>query len=198
MRKFVIDGPPGSGKTTLLFGQSDSEEKLPCPPKNLSMLGFNCLKESAAEAYFELTANNIEPMSNQEYWFQRIVEMEKEKYLSCKPGNELYFFDRSFHHWVHFRQTIGIKLPDWYDEFNAQARYDDPVFLFSPILSFDLTKTNGDHRAHVFTKAERLESYRRTLDIYQDLGYRVVEVPVFSDDILENAERRIELILDNI
>jgi len=198
MKKIVIDGPPGSGKTTLLFGQSDSEKKLPHPPKNLSALGFNCLKESAAQAFFELSEKNIEPMSNNEYWFQRIVEMEKEKYLSPKLEDAIYFFDRSFHHWIHFRQTLGIKLPDWYDEFNAKVRYDNPIFLFSPILSCDLTKSSGDKGAHVFTTAERLESYQRTMSIYNDLNYQVIEVPMFSEDIFENTERRIEMILNHL
>lgn len=198
MKKFVIDGPPGSGKTTLLFGQSDSEKKLPVPPQNLSALGFRCLKESAARAYFELKTKNIDPISSQNDWFRRIVEMEKENYLLSEMEDSVYFFDRSFHHWIHFRQTLGIKLPDWYDEFNAQIRYSDPIFLFRPVLSCDLTKASGDQGAHIFTEAERLESYRRTMAIYRDLGYRIVEVLMFSEDIFENTEKRIALILENI
>jgi predicted ATPase len=137
-------------------------------------------------------------MSNQKYWFQWIVEMERQKYLSANLKDAIYFFDRSFHHWIHFRQTLKIKLPDWYDEFNAGVRYNDPIFLFRPILSCDLTKASGDKGAHVFTEAERIESYQRTMEIYQNLNYKVIEVPIFSEDLFENTQKRIDFILENI
>lgn len=194
--KYVIDGPPGSGKTTLLFGKMGKMNEETVSP-SLSSLEYICVGESAAKAFFELEEKKLKPAKNRELWLARIVEMDKDNYLGAN-GNGVYFFDRCFHYWTYSREQQGLKLPDWYDSFNAQVRYSNPIFLCNPLRSVDLTIPSG-HRTRSHTLEERQQWYQSTISIYERLGYNVVELPVFSEDNQEdNNRQRINMILNHL
>ncbi len=194
--KYIIDGPPGSGKTTLLFGKSGNNSKQAIFP-SLSSLGCICVEESAARAHFELEEAGLQPGKNREAWLARIVEMERDNYLNASE-KDIQFFDRSFHYWTYSRDNQGLKMPEWYDEFNARVRYSNPVFLCHPFRSIDLTIPKG-HRTRSHTIEERQEWYQSIKSIYKRNGYDVVELPVFSEgDQEENNKQRIKVILDYI
>ncbi len=194
-KKYVLDGPPGAGKTTLMHGKVNDDEQLIYP--NLESLGFECVSESARAVAMEMLGQGIPPEKNMNQFLERIIKMGKQNYLDSNQ-DKTYFFDRCFHHWIHFRQTANVDLPEWYDKFNSEIRFSEPIFIFAPVESFDLT-TPTTHRARRFTLDQRRASYSRTKQIYLDLNYRIVEVPIYTEtDIRENNKRRIDLILNYI
>ena len=198
--RYVIDGPPGAGKTTLLFGKSDNHEN----PKriikpNLSGLSFKCVREPATFIYQELKKEKINPIDNFELFIEKVVEQERERYLKSNKQNEIYFFDRSFHNWTYFRDNSNTKLPEWYDSFNGQVRYSNPIFLLSPILNLDLISPKGEEIITQLTINERINSYNIIKDIYSKLGYDIVEIPMYNNgNIKENNKKRIECIMKEI
>jgi predicted ATPase len=198
-KKYVLDGPPGSGKTTLLFGKSDETEQEVHP--NLKSLGFECITESARAVAMIMIEQGIPPENNMNLLLERIVEMGKQNYLDAHQNsnlNKTYFFDRCFHHWIHFRETAKVTLPEYYDSFNSRIRFSEPIFILAPIESFDLT-TPLTHRTRRFTLDQRKESYVRTKQIYLDLDYKVVDVPVFTEqNIVENNKKRMDFVLNYI
>jgi len=196
IKRFILDGCPGAGKTTLIFGKSDIETSNVHYP-SLTDLGFVGMPESAAKAFFELQKEGIDAGKEFDKFLERIVILEKDKYTNAIEG-ETYFYDRSFHHWIHFRKSAGVNLPKWYDEFNAQIRYSEPVFLLQPVLSFDMTKPGIGGKTRIFTIEDRLEAYKRSKNIYEDLGYKIIEIPVFFEEPETNNITRREIILKHI
>ena len=198
--RYVVDGPKGAGKTTLLFGESDDNES---PKKtikpNLSGLSFKCIREPAVSIYKELKQEGIHPIDNFELFVGKVVEKERERYLKANKQNEIYFFDGSFHNWTYFKDNYNTKLPEWYDSFNGQVRYSNPIFLLSPILSLDLISPKGEEFITPITIKERINSYNIIKNSYSKLGYDIIEIPVYNDgNIKENNKKRIEHIMKEI
>ncbi len=193
--RYVLEGAPGSGKSTLLFGSSDGDPEFPSMHTMVG-LGHNCLHESVAEAHASLSRKGIDFSLNKELWLREIVEIEKVKFHRAKDG--LNFYDRCFHHWKIFSSASGIPLPDWYDEFNGQVRYDDPIFIVAPVESMDLSAPII-HESRRFTWQQRLEMHTATMKAYNQFGYSTVEVPMFVEgDIEDNNRKRIKYILECI
>jgi predicted ATPase len=194
-QRYILDGPPGSGKSTVLFGLSDGDTDK-SSLETMASKGYNCLHESVAQAHKILSDKGLKFDENQEFWLETIVNIDKEKFSSAEDG--VNFYDRCFHHWKLFSQSSGIKLPEWYEEVNQSIRYDDPVFLVAPVKSIDLSDPSI-HISRRFTWEQRLAMYEETKALYQDLNYRVIDVPMFLEgDINSNNQQRIELILNSI
>lgn len=193
--RYVLDGAPGSGKSTVLFGIADGDAEFPSMHSMVG-LGYNCLYESVAEAHAALSRNGIDFSLNKEKWLRTIVEIDKAKFHQAEDG--VNFYDRCFHHWKIFSVVSGIPLPDWYDEINAQVRYDAPIFIVAPVESMDLADP-AIHESRRFTWQQRLEMHEATVSAYSQLGYTVVEVPMFVEgDIEDNNRKRIKHILEHI
>lgn len=194
-KRFVLDGPPGSGKSTVLFGISDGATDNGFA-HTMKILGYNCIHESVAEANEIMQQKGIDFTKETDAWLQTIVEIDKDKYFSVKNG--INFFDRCFHHWKLLSKVSGIKLPEWYDDLNARLKYDDPIFLIAPVESMDLTDPSIP-ASRRFSWDERLSIYEDTKKMYVDLGYKVIDVPVFIDgDVERNNQERIRHILKYI
>lgn len=194
VKRFVLDGPPGSGKSTVLFGLSDGETGGHFT-HTMQSLGYGCIHESVAQAHQILANKGIDFAREKETWLRTIVEIDRDKYFAVQGG--VSFFDRCFHHWQLLSEVAGIRLPDWYDELNRMIRYDDPIFVCAPVQSMDLTDPRI-MESRRFTWSQRLDIYDRTKSLYRELGYQVVEVPVFREgDIEGNNKQRIEHILQH-
>lgn len=195
IKRFVLDGPPGSGKSTLLFGCSDDESP-DTPLPTVHGLGYACVHESVAQAHESLSRQGLDFAKEKELWLQTIVEIDRDKFAAAPDG--IVFYDRSFHHWKLLSRASGIRLPDWYDPLNETLRYDDPIFLIAPVKSMDLTSPDI-HESRRFTWDQRCAMYADTKALYTDLGYTVVDVPVFVEgDVERNNQLRIDLILEYI
>ncbi|WP_319467789.1 ATP-binding protein [uncultured Pseudodesulfovibrio sp.] len=194
-RRFVLDGPPGSGKTTLLFGISDDSTGT-ASMQTLSNRGFNCIHESVARAHAILSRKGIDFNQEKELWLRAIIEIDRDKYLTAT--DDINFYDRCFHHWALLSRYSGIPLPSWYDDFNAEIRYDSPIFLLAPVKSMDLT-TPDVHESRRFTWEQRQDIQESTRKLYRDLGYDVVAIPMYCEgDREQNNRKRIDRILEYI
>lgn len=194
-KRYVLDGPPGSGKSTLLFGGSDGVKQGKAP-YTLEGLGYACIHESVAEAHEIMARKQVEFTRQKELWLQTVVELDRDKYSAVHDG--VTFFDRCFHHWQLLSDMSGIGLPAWFSETNASIRYDNPIFLIAPVASFDLT-ASGIHESRRFSWQQRLDMYGQARGLYQSLGYKVVEIPVFYEgDIDHNNRARIARILEHV
>jgi len=194
-RRYVLDGAPGSGKTTLLFGASDGaahEQSL----HTMVRLGYRCVHESVAQAHAILEDLGSCYVDDPALWLRTIAELDRDKF--DRAGDGVTFYDRSFHHWRLLSWWQEIPLPEWYDREEARIRYESPVFLVAPIASVDLSGV--DYRvSRRFTWEQRMSMHGELGRLYEGLGYRVVEVPVFHEGDLEfNNLRRIDHILAHV
>lgn len=194
-KRYVLDGPPGSGKSTVLFGVSDGMHA-DSFRHTMKHLGYACVHESVAEANERLASEKLSITENKERWLEYIIKIDRTKFHAA--DDTITFYDRCFHHWKVMSEFSGIRLPEWYEETNAQLRYDTPIFLIAPIKSIDMS-TRKFHESRRFTWQQRLENLEHIRTMYHDLGYETVDVPVFHEgDIERNNEERIRFILSHI
>ena len=195
IKRYVLDGAPGSGKSTLLFGASDGA-RYESSLHTMQRLGYGCVHESVGRAHAILADQGLSFVQDGALWLQTIAELDRDKFHGAEEG--INFFDRSFHHWRYLGRAMGIPLPGWYDQADATLRYDSPIFLVAPVASFDLA-AESIRPSRRFTWEQRLEAHGRLDTLYRELGYDVVEVPVFSEgDIETNNLKRIDYILEHV
>jgi predicted ATPase len=198
IKKYVIDGCRGAGKTTLLFGTSPGTESSTYP--NLQSLGFECISESIHTVITDMIRQDKSSQDNLPLIFENTLKLDRQKYLNLSQEsneNKIYFFDRCFYSWTEVMKRKNISLPLWYNQLNSELQFSNPIFILEPIQSFDLTTNN--YKIRSCTLEKRQKEYADTKQMYFNLGYDVVEVPVFAEqNAAENNKRRIDLILKHI
>lgn len=191
--KFVIDGAPGSGKTTLLFGKVGDEEinkNIPC----LKDYGFKIIPEAISTTADQMRKEGKTPANSIKEFINRTINrsikesFRKYKYICIiERGLPGYFFMESI---------FKIKLPQAYSDYFKVTDYNSPIFVLEPIYDFDMSKRNKHLRvSRVATLKQRKDIFKKTVNIYKKFGYEVVIVPLYSEDIKINNQKRIEYIL---
>lgn len=194
-KRIVLDGPPGSGKSTVLFGISEGENA-DTFHHTMRALGYSCVHESVDEAHKILGSQGIDFSVEKEAWLQTIIEIDLGKYFYVDAG--FTFFDRCFHHWQLLSNATGITLPAWYEAVNKELRYSSPIFLCTPVKSMNLND-ESILPSRRFTWEQRMQMFDDAKLMYQNLGYKVIEVPMFIENNIEqNNLERIKLILSEL
>lgn len=193
--RLVIDGTAGCGKTTFLTGSSTiypDEQHYQC----IRDQGYSVFSELIRGAIRARKAQGVDPFSDLEDFFRICVERAIDFYQHAEGNKGIYFYDRGLPYLKIMSQRYGYQMPYTFDELCQKYRYDNPVFVFAPIVSHDMRfpKPNED-KGKGYTLEERLKQHQLVMEVYKNLGYDVVEVPVYNDgDIAMNNAKRLSFI----
>lgn len=190
--RIAIDGAAGSGKSTFLGTKYFDEigGKIP----NIRDLGYEVFSELIRGSLDRGEQLNICPPKNMNDWtqlFEIMFNTAKTQYENGS-GREIFWYDRGMPFISVFANAHNVSVAS--EMYKAFSKYIyDYVFIFKPIESFDLSiKAKGKLKS--LTLEDRYVEFERTCKIYKDLGHTVYEVPVFSDDLIINFNRRYEYI----
>ena len=186
--RIVIDGAAGSGKSTFLG------------TKNIT--GIPTITDDGYTVFAELIRSSLDkgtklgicPPQSYDDWsvlFSIMFDKAKEQHdAGC--GDQIYWYDRGMPFISVFANAHNVSITEqMYSEFKNYLY--DYVFIFMPIDSFDLSN-NPKGKLKNITLEDRYVEFERTCRIYQALGHTVHVVPVFSDNLTENFQMRLEYI----
>lgn len=166
-KRYVISGGTCCGKSATIKALKDK--------------GYRCVKEVAREVLARGHNNygtSIEQIAaNQEkiYYYQSIVE----------EGDKGGFFDRGTVDNIAYSQHFLGRTPTYVDIEDARGRYDKVFFLDRLPYDKDGLRVEEDE-----IEAEVI--HNRIRDLYDELGYDIIDVPVMS------LEDRVDFILNHI
>lgn len=184
MKKFIVTGGPHSGKSSVL--------------KLLEKQGIQVLHETARLIIQEdqekkknnPSYNHLYPWEDQSIFCRRCHErqLEREKKLT----GDMVILDRSIIDNLAYAAVAGIELdPRIYVDI-AHAGYEKKVFFFELLGSYNKDEQRKDSEEQV--KAVHKELY----NAYSSLGFRIIDIPVYSEDKNTNVMKRAEFILNHI
>jgi len=196
--RIVIDGPPGSGKTTFLscnfLRNQNIESNIRLIP-NIADLGYTVFSELIQGSINEaktLDMNN--PPKNDHDWRILFTTILKNGIIQFEQGcnNKIYWYDRGIPFISVLAAAHNIIVPNEVLQEFKHFVYDY-VFIFEMIESYDLSKI-AIGKFKTLTLKDRYNQYKQSCDIYQQLGYKVHKVPVFSQDPVQNFYKRFQYI----
>jgi predicted ATPase len=166
---FVITGGPGSGKTTLLL--------------ELERKGFRCSHEVARQIIQAQVATNGDalPWANTQRYTELMLARSIAAYRENTPSSEIVFMDRGILDVACYARLIGRPVFDDLKKACQEYRYNKIVFLAPPWKEIYTTDTERKQ-----PYAEAVATYEKMAEVYQQYGYRPIELPKASP--LERAE----------
>lgn len=198
--RIVIDGTAGCGKTTFLQGKAD-EDSMKEKYLNIQDLGHEVFLELIRGAIYIRKKKSKDPFDDWDDFFDIVLERGADFYNQARDESLLYFYDRGIPYLKIMALRYGCTIPKKYYEYCERYRYDCPVFVFEPLKSYDDLKSQQANpiRKRGYTLEERLAQHKKVMLLYEELGYEVVEVPVFVDgDPAENNKLRMKYISEYI
>jgi len=184
MKKYIITGGPHSGKSRVI--------------KRLEKLGLQVLHETARliieedqeKKKLDPSYNQLYPWDDQSIFCRRCHErqLEREKELS----GDLVILDRSIIDNLAYAAVEKIELnPKIYNDI-VDAGYEKEVFFFDllPIYKTDSQRKDSEEQV----KAVHRELY----NVYSNLGFEIIDIPLFSEDKNTNIMMRTEAVLQHI
>ena len=196
MKKVLIDGTVGAGKTTCILGVSSADRngvKYNC----LADEGYNTPEGLIRAALAEIKKQGVEkPMEGDlDIFFDLALEISVTMY---KQADEypITFFERGIPYLKLLAEHRNHIISNKYYDYCVEYKYSSPVFILAPISSFDMrAPVPGEEPTKIYTLEQRFAENKKLICIYQELGYEVIEVPVFTENnIGENNTKRIKLI----
>jgi predicted ATPase len=172
----VLTGGPGSGKTTLL--------------SVLSRRGYRCIPEVARLIIQEQmeTSGVALPWKDTRRYSEIMLERSIAGFLQSAAIPETTFCDRGIPDTLGYVRLIGL------EDLDAPAcaaswryRYVGTVFAAPPWRAIYVT---DKERKQSF--AEAIKTYDQVVRVYEELGYRNVELPLCS------AEERADFVVQNL
>lgn len=98
-------------------------------------------------------------------------------------NNTINFYDRGIYFLELLAKRYDQQLPQSYFDFCKDYLYDNPVFIFEPILSIDMTHPHEtDNKQKCYTVEDRIRQHRDVIDLYKKWGYDIIEVPLESNN----------------
>ena len=147
--------------------------------------GFYCGNDVAREFIEEQirSGGKALPWDNRKEFSKIILEKRIKQYEDA-PEGDVCFFDRGIPDLIGYLIKAGLKVPDEYYKSAKSHPYQKIVF-FTPPWQATFEKDPDRHE----TFGEAVIIHNAIKKVYQDLGYKVIDVPKTSVD------KRIEFIL---
>ena len=157
---FVLSGGPGAGKTTIL--------------EELAKLGYRHAPEVARRIIQEQVESRgaALPWADRAAYTRLMLDRSIESYRSHTPAARTLFADRGIPDTLAYARLIGMSDTAEIEAACRQYRYAPLAPPWREIYCTD------DERKQDFAEAER--TYRCLADVYEECGYRTVEVPKLS------------------
>ncbi len=173
MLKVVITGAQCTGKTSVI--------------ENLKELGYHTLPEAARAVIEEQEKikSNALPWKDKLAFQNLVLKKQIEQERSIPENAEIVFLDRGIPDGIAYLRVAGIPVPEEYYFAAEKYRYDS-VFLLEELPFYE------NDNARKESPDERKIIQREIKNVYEELGYRVVEVPFMS------VEERVRYILEKI
>jgi len=171
---FVLTGAMGSGKSAIIEQLMDM--RLKCVPEPARQI----LQEQRA-----IYARGV-PEIDPDLFTQLMLSRATGFYLENFAAETLTIFDRGIPDMIAYAELFGLDSKIYYNSAN-QYEYNHCVFWFK---GWNDIYKNDDERKMDFQQA--YEFGERVYEVYRELGYDVVQVPMLAVD------KRAEFIYDKI
>lgn len=162
-QKIVLIGGPGTGKTTVL--------------NKLKEKGFFCFDEVSREVTLKAQKQGIEQLFLTEplLFSKMLLEGREEQFLKADKSQEnIIFFDRGIPDVHAYMNYFKTEYPNLFLEKSNQYKYD-LIFHFSPWKEIH---TTDNERYETFEESCLIDTF--LTKAYQDLGYKIINVPFGS------------------
>jgi predicted ATPase len=173
MRKFVITGGPNSGKSSTL--------------ELLNGRGYPVLSESSRIIIEQM---KIFPWDDQELFCEvfRNEQMRREQELK----GSTVFLDRSLVDPVAYAEVAGVKINQDFYKNIEEAKYEPNIFLLEMLPCYETDELRKD------SPEDAQAVHHQLRVVYERLGFKIVDVPLFSDNEVESKSQRVEFILSQV
>ncbi len=184
MKKYIITGGPHSGKSSVLKLLEDQGIKV------LHETARLIIREDQEKKRLDPSYHHLYPWEDQSIFCRRCHDrqLEREKELS----GDLVILDRSVIDNLAYAAVEGIELDKKIYRDIEKAGYEKKVFFFELLRSYETDSQRKDSEEQV--KAVHRELY----NVYSNLGFEIIDIPVFSEDKNRSIMKRAEFILSHI
>jgi predicted ATPase len=162
-QRYIITGGPGSGKSTLIDA--------------LEEIGYRCYPEVSRELIRREARRpgGVMPWNDLEaFAFLAFAEILLQHDHAAESGGRC-FFDRALPDIFGYLRCSDLDIPLHYLETHARCRYQRTVFILPP---WPEIYVNDTERPQSPAEAEAL--YHAIREVYESLGYDLIEVPRVS------------------
>ena len=160
---FVITGGPGSGKTALVAA--------------LQAEGFACLPEAGRAVIQKqvIRKGTALPWADRLAFAEEMFRRDLQSWHDAQTLPPPVFFDRGLPDTVGYLKLIGLAVPPQMEEAVHHYRYQRHVFIAPP---WPAIFGQDAERKQSWQEAEA--TYRSMVDVYEELGYELVQLPQIS------------------
>ncbi len=162
-RLFIITGGPGSGKSTLISA--------------LATHGFGQMPEAGRAIIKDQVAigGTALPWSDPRAFAELMLSWEMRSYRAAQDLSGLVMFDRGVPDVAGYLRLTGLPVPSHIKRAACKFRYHRRVFIAPP---WPAIFTQDAERRQSIEEAEA--TYRAMVDVYSDLDYELVPLPLVS------------------
>jgi predicted ATPase len=165
MARFIISGGPGAGKSTLLNA--------------LRTAGFLCFDEVSRQVIQEQAAldSRCLPWIDLDCFAQLVLQRMIDQYKATPDSNDasIAFFDRGIPDIIAYLRVGDLPVGEFWGQTARQFPYEPLVFMAPP---WEAIYVNDSERWQTFAEATAL--HQALMEIYQSLGYTILELPCIS------------------